>query len=262
MLFIYFCDVHIFCTEDQIESETQNFIEVLSEVYDELGFKNFKINLSTRPDVRVGSDEIWDRAEDALQQAINKLNLKYEVSEGDGAFYGPKLDFILTDAIDREWQCGTLQLDFNLPERLDARFVGEDGEKHHPVMMHRAILGSVERFIGILIEEFDGNFPVWLSPIQVVIINISQKHEKKAREIQEKLKSRGFRVKLDLRNEKITYKIRDHSMQRVPYQLVVGDKEEETNTVSVRARKGEDLGSMKIEDFSNMLSEKIKSKEV
>ena len=255
-------DGHIFCTEDQIESETQNFIEVLSEVYDELGFKNFKINLSTRPDVRVGSDEIWDRAEDALQQAINKLNLKYEVSEGDGAFYGPKLDFILTDAIDREWQCGTLQLDFNLPERLDARFVGEDGEKHHPVMMHRAILGSVERFIGILIEEFDGNFPVWLSPIQVVIINISQKHEKKAREIQEKLKSRGFRVKLDLRNEKITYKIRDHSMQRVPYQLVVGDKEEETNTVSVRARKGEDLGSMKIEDFSNMLSEKIKSKEV
>ncbi len=255
-------DGHIFCTEDQIESETQNFIEVLSEVYDELGFKNFKINLSTRPDVRVGSDEIWDRAEDALQQAINKLNLKYEVSQGDGAFYGPKLDFILTDAIDREWQCGTLQLDFNLPERLDARFVGEDGEKHHPVMMHRAILGSVERFIGILIEEFDGNFPVWLSPIQAVIINISQKHEKKAREIQEKLKSRGFRVKLDLRNEKITYKIRDHSMQRVPYQLVVGDKEEETNTVSVRARKGEDLGSMKIEDFSNMLSEKIKSKEV
>ena len=255
-------DGHIFCTEDQIESETQNFIEVLSEVYDELGFKNFKINLSTRPDVRVGSDEIWDRAEDALQQAINKLNLKYEVSEGDGAFYGPKLDFILTDAIDREWQCGTLQLDFNLPERLDARFVGEDGEKHHPVMMHRAILGSVERFIGILIEEFDGNFPVWLSPIQAVIINISQKHEKKAREIQEKLKSRGFRVKLDLRNEKITYKIRDHSMQRVPYQLVVGDKEEETNTVSVRARKGEDLGSMKIEDFSNMLNEKIKSKEV
>ena len=255
-------DGHIFCTEDQIESETQNFIEVLSEVYDELGFKNFKINLSTRPDVRVGSDEIWDRAEDALQQAINKLNLKYEVSEGDGAFYGPKLDFILTDAIDREWQCGTLQLDFNLPERLDARFVAEDGEKHHPVMMHRAILGSVERFIGILIEEFDGNFPVWLSPIQAVIINISQKHEKKAREIQEKLKSRGFRVKLDLRNEKITYKIRDHSMQRVPYQLVVGDKEEETNTVSVRARKGEDLGSMKIEDFSNMLSEKVKSKEV
>ena len=255
-------DGHIFCTEDQIESETQNFIEVLSEVYKELGFKKFKINLSTRPDVRVGSDEVWDKAEDALRQAINKLNLEYEVSEGDGAFYGPKLDFILTDAIDREWQCGTLQLDFNLPDRLDATFVGEDGEKHKPVMMHRAILGSVERFIGILIEEFDGNFPVWLSPIQVVIMNISQKHEEKVKKIQEKLESKGFRVKLDLRNEKITYKIRDHSMQRVPYQLVVGDKEEVTNTVSVRARKGEDLGSMQIEDFSSMLASKIKSKEV
>ena len=204
-------DGHIFCTEDQIESETQNFIEVLSEVYKELGFKKFKINLSTRPDVRVGSDEVWDKAEDALRHAINKLNLEYEVSEGDGAFYGPKLDFILTDAIDREWQCGTLQLDFNLPDRLDATFVGEDGEKHKPVMMHRAILGSVERFIGILIEEFDGNFPVWLSPIQVVIMNISQKHEEKVKKIQEKLESKGFRVKLDLRNEKITYKIRDHS---------------------------------------------------
>ena len=255
-------DGHIFCTEDQIESETQNFIEVLSEVYKELGFKKFKINLSTRPDVRVGSDEVWDKAEDALRHAINKLNLEYEVSEGDGAFYGPKLDFILTDAIDREWQCGTLQLDFNLPDRLDATFVGEDGEKHKPVMMHRAILGSVERFIGILIEEFDGNFPVWLSPIQVVIMNISQKHEEKVKKIQEKLESKGFRVKLDLRNEKITYKIRDHSMQRVPYQLVVGDKEEVTNTVSVRARKGEDLGSMQIEDFSSMLASKIKSKEV
>ena len=255
-------DGHIFCTEDQIESETQNFIEVLSEVYKELGFKKFKINLSTRPDVRVGSDEVWDKAEDALRHAINKLNLEYEVSEGDGAFYGPKLDFILTDAIDREWQCGTLQLDFNLPDRLDATFVGEDGEKHKPVMMHRAILGSVERFIGILIEEFDGNFPVWLSPIQVVIMNISQKHEEKVKKIQEKLESKGFRVKLDLRNEKITYKIRDHSMQRVPYQLVVGDKEEVTNTVSVRARNGEDLGSMQIEDFSSMLASKIKSKEV
>ncbi len=255
-------DGHIFCTEDQIESETQNFIEVLSEVYKELGFRKFKINLSTRPDVRVGSDEVWDKAEDALRHAINKLNLEYEVSEGDGAFYGPKLDFILTDAIDREWQCGTLQLDFNLPDRLDATFVGEDGEKHKPVMMHRAILGSVERFIGILIEEFDGNFPVWLSPIQVVIMNISQKHEEKVKKIQEKLESKGFRVKLDLRNEKITYKIRDHSMQRVPYQLVVGDKEEVTNTVSVRARKGEDLGSMQIEDFSSMLASKIKSKEV
>ena len=255
-------DGHIFCTEDQIESETQNFIEVLSEVYGELGFKNFKINLSTRPDVRVGSDKVWDKAESALEKAITKLNLEFEVSEGDGAFYGPKLDFILTDAIDREWQCGTLQLDFNLPERLDAQFVGEDGERHQPVMMHRAILGSVERFIGILIEEFDGNFPVWLAPIQAVVMNISQKHEKKATEFAKKLESKGFRVKLDLRNEKITYKIRDHSMQRVPYQLVIGDKEEKSNTLSVRARKGEDLGSMKLDEFSKMLSEKVKSKEV
>ena len=207
-------DGHIFCTEDQIESETQNFIEFLSEVYDEMGFKNFKINLSTRPDIRVGSDKVWEKAESALEKAITKLNLEFEVSEGDGAFYGPKLDFILTDAIDREWQCGTLQLDFNLPERLEAQFVGEDGERHQPVMMHRAILGSVERFIGILIEEFDGNFPVWLAPIQAVVMNISQKHEKKATEFAKKLESKGFRVKLDLRNEKITYKIRDHSMHK------------------------------------------------
>jgi len=198
----------------------------------------------------------------ALENAIKKLNLPYEVSEGDGAFYGPKLDFILTDALDREWQCGTFQADFNLPERLEANFVGEDGERHRPVMMHRAILGSFERFIGILIEEYDGNFPLWLSPIQAVIMNISDKHAKNTKEIAKKLKSKGFRVKLDLRNEKITYKIRDHSMQRIPFQLVVGDKEIENNTVSVRARKGEDLGSLTLEDFSKLLDKNIKSKEV
>ena len=255
-------DGHIFCTDEQIESETQEFIKILSEVYTELGFNDFKINLSTRPEIRVGSDLIWDKAEKALEDAIVKLNLDYEISAGDGAFYGPKLDFVLTDAIDREWQCGTLQLDFNLPERLDAKYVGEDGEKHQPVMMHRAILGSVERFIGILIEEYDGNFPIWLAPIQAVIMNISQKHEEKATEYADFLKSKGFRVKLDLRNEKITYKIRDHSIQRVPFQLVVGDKEKNSNSLSVRARKGEDLGSMKLDEFSNFLSKKIKSKEV
>ena len=255
-------DGHIFCTDEQIESETQEFIKILSEVYTELGFNDFKINLSTRPEIRVGSDLIWDKAEKALEDAIDKLNLDYEISAGDGAFYGPKLDFVLTDAIDREWQCGTLQLDFNLPERLDAKYVGEDGEKHQPVMMHRAILGSVERFIGILIEEYDGNFPIWLAPIQAVIMNISQKHEEKAIEYADFLKSKGFRVKLDLRNEKITYKIRDHSIQRVPFQLVVGDKEQNSNSLSVRARKGEDLGSMKLDEFSNFLSKKIKSKEV
>jgi threonyl-tRNA synthetase len=255
-------DGHIFCTEDQIEEEAKNFINLLSEIYSDLGFKKYDIKLSTRPEVRVGSDKVWDKAESALENAIKKLNLPYEVSEGDGAFYGPKLDFVLTDALDREWQCGTFQADFNLPERLEANFVGEDGERHRPVMMHRAILGSFERFIGILIEEYDGNFPLWLSPIQAVIMNISDKHAKKTKEIAKKLKSKGFRVKLDLRNEKITYKIRDHSMQRIPFQLVVGDKEIENNTVSVRARKGQDLGSLTLEDFSKLLDKNIKSKEV
>ncbi len=255
-------DGHIFCTEDQIEEEAKNFINLLSEIYSDLGFKKYDIKLSTRPEVRVGSDKVWDKAESALENAIKKLNLPYKISEGDGAFYGPKLDFVLTDALDREWQCGTFQADFNLPERLEANFVGEDGERHRPVMMHRAILGSFERFIGILIEEFDGNFPLWLSPIQVVIMNISDKHAKNTKEIAKKLKSKGFRVKLDLRNEKITYKIRDHSMQRIPFQLVVGDKEIENNTVSVRARKGEDLGSLTLEDFSKLLDKNIKSKEV
>jgi len=255
-------DGHIFCTEDQIEEEAKIFINLLSEIYSDLGFKKYDIKLSTRPEVRVGSDKVWDKAELALENAIKKLNLPYEVSKGDGAFYGPKLDFVLTDALDREWQCGTFQADFNLPERLEANFVGEDGERHRPVMMHRAILGSFERFIGILIEEYDGNFPLWLSPIQAVIMNISDKHAKNTKEIAKKLKSKGFRVKLDLRNEKITYKIRDHSMQRIPFQLVVGDKEIENNTVSVRARKGEDLGSLTLEDFSKLLDKNIKSKEV
>ena len=255
-------DGHIFCTEDQIEEEAKNFINLLSEIYSDLGFKKYDIKLSTRPEVRVGSDKVWDKAESALENAIKKLNLSYKISEGDGAFYGPKLDFVLTDALDREWQCGTFQADFNLPERLEANFVGEDGERHRPVMMHRAILGSFERFIGILIEESDGNFPLWLSPIQVVIMNISDKHAKNTKEIAKKLKSKGFRVKLDLRNEKITYKIRDHSMQRIPFQLVVGDKEIENNTVSVRARKGEDLGSLTLEDFTKLLDKNIKSKEV
>ncbi|MFL2761124.1 MAG: threonine--tRNA ligase [Gammaproteobacteria bacterium] len=255
-------DGHVFCTEDQIEEEAKNFINLLSEIYSDLGFKKYDIKLSTRPEERVGSDKVWDKAELALENAIKKLNLPYEVAEGDGAFYGPKLDFVLTDALDREWQCGTFQADFNLPERLEANFVGEDGERHRPVMMHRAILGSFERFIGILIEEYDGNFPLWLSPIQAVIMNISDKHAKNTKEIAKKLKSKGFRVKLDLRNEKITYKIRDHSMQRIPFQLVVGDKEIENNTVSVRAQKGEDLGSLTLEDFSKLLDKNIKSKEV
>ena len=255
-------DGHIFCTEDQIQDETKRFIELLSKIYSELGFKKFDIKLSTRPEIRVGSDETWDKAESALESAIENLNLPYEVSEGDGAFYGPKLDFVLTDALNREWQCGTFQADFVLPERMEANYVGDDGERHHPVMIHRAILGSFERFIGILIEEYDGSFPAWLAPIQAVIMNISDKHVEKAQEYEKKLSSWGFRAKLDLRNEKITYKIRDHSIQRIPFQLIVGDREVENNSVSIRTRKGEDLGSLTLEEFKKLLDKIIKSKEV
>ena len=253
-------DGHIFCTEEQIESETKNFIEVLSHVYKELGFEKFDIKLSTRPEVRVGSDSVWDRSESALENAIKNLDLPYETSGGEGAFYGPKLDFVLTDALQREWQCGTLQADFNLPERLDTKFVGEDGAKHRPVMLHRAILGSFERFIGILIEHYAGSLPVWLSPIQVVVMNITDKHSEFVKEVRDSLKKNGFRVKSDLRNEKITYKIRDHSMHKVPYLLVVGDRELKENTISVRARGAKDLGSMSVKEFSSMLSKDIKSK--
>ena len=253
-------DGHIFCTEGQIESETKNFIEVLSHVYKVLGFEKFSIKLSTRPEVRVGSDSVWDRSEAALENAIKNLDLPYEISEGDGAFYGPKLDFVLTDALQREWQCGTLQADFNLPERLDTNYVGEDGAKHRPVMLHRAILGSFERFIGILIEHYAGSLPVWLSPIQVVVMNITDKHSKFAKEVTDSLEKNGFRVKSDLRNEKITYKIRDHSMHKVPYLLVVGDRELKENTISVRARGAKDLGSMSVKEFSRMLSKDISNK--
>ena len=253
-------DGHIFCTEEQIELETKNFIEVLSYVYKELGFEKFSIKLSTRPEIRVGSDSVWDRSEAALENAIKNLDLPYEISEGDGAFYGPKLDFVLTDALRREWQCGTLQADFNLPERLDTKYVGEDGAKHRPVMLHRAILGSFERFIGILIEHYAGSLPVWLSPIQVIVMNITDKHSELVKEVSDSLKKNGFRVKSDLRNEKITYKIRDHSMQKVPYLLVVGDRELKENTISVRARGAKDLGSMSVKEFSSMLSKDIKSK--
>ena len=253
-------DGHIFCTEEQIELETKNFIEVLSYVYKELGFEKFSIKLSTRPEIRVGSDSVWDRSEAALENAIKNLDLPYEISEGDGAFYGPKLDFVLTDALRREWQCGTLQADFNLPERLDTKYVGEDGAKHRPVMLHRAILGSFERFIGILIEHYAGSLPVWLSPIQVIVMNITDKHSEFVKELRDSLKKNGFRVKSDLRNEKITYKIRDHSMHKIPYLLVVGDRELKENTISVRARGGKDLGSMSVKEFSSMLSKDVKNK--
>ena len=253
-------DGHIFCTEEQIKEETKSFIELLSLIYSELGFKEFEIKLSTRPEVRVGSDEVWDKAELALKEAINNLDLKYEISEGEGAFYGPKLDFVLTDALDREWQCGTFQADFILPERLGSTYIGDDGEKHQPIMIHRAILGSFERFIGILIEHHGGALPVWLSPVQAQILNITDKHSQYSEKIRDLLQKNGFRAQSDLRKEKITYKIRDHSMQKTPFLLVVGDKEMKNDTVSVRARGGEDLGEMSMKEFMDLLRKKINSK--
>ena len=255
-------DGHIFCSEDQIEDEAGSFISILSNIYKELGFDKLDIKLSTRPEQRVGTDEIWDKAEQALEAAINSQGISYEIAEGDGAFYGPKIDFVLTDSLNREWQCGTLQADFNMPERLDASYVGKDGERHIPVMLHRAFLGSFERFIGILIEQYAGDFPVWLAPIQAVAINISEKHAKKTDEITNILKNKGFRVNSDLRNEKIAYKIRHHSMQKVPFIIILGDKEIETSTLAIRDRSGSDLGSMSIDAFSKILNNKIKSKEV
>ena len=227
-------DGHIFCTQDQIESETALFISLLSEIYSDLGFKEFDIKLSTRPEVRIGSDEVWDKAESALENAIKKLDYPYKVDEGDGAFYGPKLDFVLTDAIGREWQCGTFQADFNLPDRLDAEYVGEDGNKHHPVMIHRAILGSFERFIGILIENYAGKLPFWLAPQQVVIASIVSEVNDYAIKVQELLKDQDVRAEIDLRNEKISYKVRDHSSKKVPIILAIGKKEKIDQTVSVR----------------------------
>ena len=253
-------DGHIFCTEEQIKEETKSFIELLSLIYSELGFKEFEIKLSTRPEVRVGSDEVWDKAELALEEAINNLDLNYEISEGEGAFYGPKLDFVLTDALDREWQCGTFQADFILPERLGSTYIGDDGEKHQPIMIHRAILGSFERFIGILIEHHGGALPAWLSPVQAQILNITDKHSQYSEKIRDLLQKNGFRVQSDLRKEKITYKIRDHSMQKTPFLLVVGDKEMKNETVSVRARGGEDLGEMSMKEFMDLLRKKINSK--
>ena len=243
-------DGHIFLTEDQIESETAIFIDLLSKVYADLGFNEFEIKLSTRPEKRVGSDEIWDKAESSLKNAIEKLGLDYKIDEGDGAFYGPKLDFVLTDAIGRKWQCGTLQLDFNLANRLDAEYVAEDGNKYNPVMFHRAILGSFERFIGILIENYSGNLPLWLAPTQVTICSITDEANNYVKEISELLKSKNIRCDLDLRNEKISYKVREHSVSKVPIILAVGKKEVSKRTVSVRRLGSEVTTSVSLDDFS------------
>ena len=252
-------DGHIFCTEDQIESETGLFIEFLSNLYADLGFKEFDIKLSTRPEMRVGSDETWDKSEAALEAAIKNLGYPYRIDEGDGAFYGPKLDFVLTDAIGREWQCGTFQLDFNLAERLDAHFVGEDGKKHNPVMIHRAVLGSFERFIGILIENYAGKLPFWLAPQQVVIASIISDVNDYSVEIMNLLKKEGIRAEADLRNEKISYKIREHSSKKVPIILAIGKNEKNDRTVSIRRIGSKDTSVLKLDDVIQEISKENKA---
>ena len=250
-------DAHIFCTEDQIQPEVSAFIELLHHVYADFGFKNILYKLSTRPPQRVGSDEIWDKAEHALEQALNSKGLPWDLQPGEGAFYGPKIEFSLKDSIGRVWQCGTIQVDFSMPGRLGATYIAEDGSKQTPVMLHRAILGSLERFIGILIEEHAGAFPVWLAPVQAVVLTITDQQADYARNLENSLKKQGFRVESDFRNEKIGFKIREHTLQRVPYLLVIGKKEAQEGTLAVRTRKGEDLGGMTPEAFNAMLTREI-----
>ena len=249
-------DAHIFCTEDQIAEETRKFNLLVMKIYQQFGFENVSVKLSLRPEQRAGSDEIWDKAEQGLRDALTACGVEWQELPGEGAFYGPKVEYHIKDALGRSWQCGTIQLDFVLPERLDAEYVAEDNSKKRPVMLHRAILGSLERFIGILIEEHAGSFPLWLAPVQMVVMNITEKQADYCREVVEKLKAAGFRAELDLRNEKIGYKIRDNSQYRYPYQIVVGDKEMENGQVAVR-RKAEDLGSLKVEDFIALLQKEI-----
>jgi threonyl-tRNA synthetase len=257
-------DGHIFCTEDQILPESVNFTTLLQKVYKDFGFTDIIYKVATRPAQRIGSDEIWDKAEHALMESLRASNCDFEIAPGDGAFYGPKIEYTLKDAIGRQWQCGTIQVDFSMAERLDAEYVGEDGNRHRPVMLHRAIVGSMERFIGILIEQHAGALPVWLAPTQVVVCNITDSQADYCREIAQKMQilagNQGLRVDLDLRNEKITYKIREHSLQKPPYILVAGDKEKAAGTVAVRARGNKDLGVMSVDDFIELFQSDIESK--
>jgi threonyl-tRNA synthetase len=246
-------DAHIFCAENQIQSEVSSFIDMLHEVYGDFGFSDVIYRLSTRPEQRVGSDEIWDKAEKALADALDSKGLDWQELPGEGAFYGPKIEFSLSDCIGRIWQLGTIQVDFSMPGRLDAQFVAEDGTRQVPVMLHRAVLGSFERFIGILIEHYEGAFPTWLAPVQAVVLNITDKQSEYCKNIEETLKKRGFRVLADLRNEKIGFKIREHTINKVPYHVVIGDKEVENNTVAVRTRSGEDLGALSIDALVELL---------
>ena len=253
-------DAHIFCTEDQIQDEVVRFIDLLKIVYSDFGFKELLVKLSTRPQKRVGSETQWDESEAALEAALNEAKLEWELQPGEGAFYGPKIEFSLKDCIGRVWQCGTLQLDFSMPERLGAEYVAEDNSRRVPVMLHRAILGSLERFIGILIENYAGALPLWLSPEQVVVLNISRTQIEYAQAVVTQLKQNGIRTSLDLRNEKITYKIREHSLQKLPYQIIVGDEEVRTNKVAVRNRAGENLGQMTCQALLEHLKEELSLK--
>ena len=250
-------DAHVFCTEDQVQSEVTKCIEMVYDVYKTFGFEDILVKLSTRPEKRIGADEVWDKAEAGLANALSDLGIDFEYLPGEGAFYGPKIEFTLLDCLGRNWQCGTVQLDFALPGRLDASYIGEDGERHVPVMIHRAILGSLERFIGILIEEYSGKLPTWLSPNQAVVMNITDKQSDYCQNVVKKLKENGFRAKVDLRNEKIGFKIREHTLKRVPYLLVVGDKELENGEIAIRTRSGEDLGKMSVEDFIAKLGDEV-----
>jgi threonyl-tRNA synthetase len=250
-------DAHIFCTEAQIQDEVSNFIDMLFDVYKDFGFDEVIIKLSTRPENRVGDDAVWDKAESALELALNNKGLKWDLQPGEGAFYGPKIEFSLKDCIGRVWQCGTIQVDFSMPGRLGATYIAEDSSRQTPVMLHRAILGSLERFTGILIEQYAGTFPVWLAPVQAVVLTIADRHDEYAAEVMKTLEKQGFRVKIDLRNEKIGFKIREHSMQRTPYLLIIGDKELEDRTITVRTQKGDNLGSLTIQAFGERLNQEI-----
>ena len=253
-------DAHIFCTDEQIQEEVQNFIDLVFEVYKTFGFDSILIKLSTRPEKRVGSDEVWDKSEKALSDALDSKGLDWSLLPGEGAFYGPKIEFSLKDCLNRVWQCGTIQVDFSMPQRLNASYIDITGRKQTPVMLHRAILGSFERFIGILIENYSGNFPTWLSPIQIMIMGITDRNNEVCFSAKDKLVDFGFRAEIDIRNEKVGFKIREHTMQRIPFLIIIGDKEEENNEISVRTREGKDLGSMTIDKFKLIIDESISKK--
>ena len=254
-------DAHIFCTPEQAEKQCIELTEFLLDIYKDFGFEDVKIKLSTRPEKRIGSEEVWDISENALAQSLKKLNLSYTIFEGEGAFYGPKLEFVLKDAIGREWQAGTIQFDMNLPERFDISYIGEDGQKHRPIMLHRAIFGSLERFLGILIEHTEGKFPLWLSPLQIGIATITEEVKNYAEYVEDRLRNEGFRVKIDVSNEKINYKIREMSLEKIPYILTVGKKEEASHTLNIRILGSQQTVDMSLDEFIDAVKMKIKLKE-